>query len=152
MQGCSRKLWNHIAPYCIHHLLDWGEVPAFLTAGYTTDSHRFTQLTSIVCQLHFHKEPKSDKKNNWIQFGGGGMLNWFRSAKCCWLKITLRYTICLQTGWFVPRFGHPQGQPHSSRGIGLHSIQGDRPEALWVFQSYDMGLTQRSSSMSKRVC
>lgn len=65
------------------------------------------------------------------------MLNWFHTSNYCSserLKITWRYTICWMTSWFVPRFGRLLGLPHSSRGIGLRSIQGDGPEALWVLQ------------------
>lgn len=155
MQRCSLILWKCIALYYIHHLLGWKEVPALLTAVYKTESAQqmfYAAYNFCLPTLLFEIE----KKKTWIWSGGGGMLNWFDSCQLlsnCWLKITWRYTICRLTGRFVPRFGRPQGLPHSSRGIGLRSIQGDGPEALWVFWSYNMGLAQlSSSSVSKRVC
>lgn len=86
--------------------------------------------------------------------GGGGMLNWFHSANrssSAGLK-TLGDTLSagrpadLYLDLAVPEACHiPAG------GIRLRSIQGDGPEALWVFWSYNMGLTQLSSSVSKQV-
>lgn len=46
------------------------------------------------------------------------------------------------TGRFVPRFGRRRGLPHSSRGIGLLSIQGDGPKAVWVLWSYNTGSSE----------
>lgn len=141
-------LWNCIALHCIHHLLCWKEVPALLTASYKTDS---SQQISNAAYSHCLTTLLSC--SGWENNHGFCLVE--EETKLLperWLKITWRYTICRLTGWFVPRFGRPQGLPHSSRGIGLRSIQGDGPEALWVFWSYNTSLTQLSSSVSKWMC
>lgn len=154
IQCRSLIAWNCSVLYT-PSVIGWREVPALLTAGYKTDStqrmfHCSLQLLSANNTVMEHLRLK-----NFFCLVEGGALNWFYSASCCWLEITRRYTICRPTHWLVPRFGHPQSLPHSSRGGGLRirlrSIQGEGPEALWVFRSCNTGLTQLSSSVSERA-
>ena len=120
---------------------------------HTANAQRGLRLLSanvMKCLRFKYKKRKSRSLGS----DGGGMLNWFHSANRCssaGLK-TLGDTLSagrpadLYLDLAVPEACHiPAG------GIRLRSIQGDGPEALWVFWSYNMGLTQLSSSVSKQV-
>lgn len=131
------------------------KVPAHLTASYDSTQQMFN-VAYIHCPitLYWHEVLLREKITmNLGSWGGGGakLISLCQLLPKQWLKITWRYTMCHPTGWFVPRFGRPQALPHFSRRIGLRSLQGDEPEASWVFWSYYMGLTQLSSSVSKQV-
>lgn len=86
--GASLILWSCTALHCIHHLLGWKEAPALLTAGYKTDSiqQMFNAAYNhcLPTLLSWSVWDREKKIASWIWSGGGGTLNWFRSANCCW--------------------------------------------------------------------
>lgn len=155
IQCRSLIAWNCSVLYT-PSVIGWREVPALLTAGYKTDStqrmfHCSLQLLSANNTVMEHLR----LKKKFLSGGGGSTkLILLRQLLLARNHSEIHYLpadpLTCTSIWPPPKLATFL-QGGGGLRIRLRSIQGEGPEALWVFRSCNTGLTQLSSSVSERA-